>query len=66
MSVPAPSPVGLVYTFLIFLICEMNWVDSDMSELLNVSDGAGLTITLINTDKKWQNFKNTCEQLESL
>lgn len=26
----------------------------------------GLTITLINTDKKCQNFKNTCEQLESL
>lgn len=39
-SVPVPSPVGLVYTFLIFLICEMNWVDPDMSELLNVSDGA--------------------------
>lgn len=26
----------------------------------------GLTITLINTDKKCQNFKNTCERLESL
>lgn len=31
--------VGLVYTFLIFLICEMNWVDLDMFELLNVLDG---------------------------
>lgn len=36
-----------------------------MSQMEQVNQ-TGLTITLINTDKKCQNFKNTCEQLESL